>query len=73
MMHRVGHGIGLETSLEAPDLMRDDGVLKQEMTFSLEPGPYSKGVGAFKLENSLVVTEQGHEILGSHPLDLQSV
>jgi Xaa-Pro dipeptidase len=73
MIHRVGHGVGLETSLEAPDLMRDDGVLEQGMTFSLEPGVYPKGLGAFKLEDCIVVTEHGYEILGSYPLDLRSV
>jgi Xaa-Pro dipeptidase len=73
MIHRVGHGLGLETSLEAPDLMRDEGVLEQGMVFSFEPGIYPKGVGAFRIEDMVVVTKNGYEILGNYPLDLQSV
>lgn len=71
LTHRVGHGVGLETSLEAPDLMRDDRLIETGMTFCIEPGVYVNGVGGARVEDFLVVTEDGYELLADFPLDLQ--
>jgi Xaa-Pro aminopeptidase len=61
--HRIGHGIGLATSFEWPSLDTESGSLEPGMTIAIEPGVYRHGVGSMKLEDSLVITEDGNEVL----------
>jgi len=61
--HRIGHGIGLATSFEWPSLDTETGLLEPGMTIAIEPGIYEPGVGSMKLEDSLVITEDGNEVL----------
>ncbi len=62
--HRLGHGIGLEAH-EYPYLVRGNR-LKMEpgMTFSNEPGIYLYGEFGVRLEDCMVVTQDGGRILG---------
>ncbi|MDR2101765.1 MAG: Xaa-Pro peptidase family protein [Treponema sp.] len=65
MPHGLGHGIGLETH-EAPALRnRQDNtwVLKPGMIFTLEPGLYDPASGGCRLENDILITETGIEVL----------
>jgi Xaa-Pro dipeptidase len=65
MPHGLGHGIGLEAH-EAPSLAaKDDNpwVLKPGMIVTVEPGLYENGEGGCRLENDVLVTENGHEAL----------
>jgi Xaa-Pro aminopeptidase len=71
--HRVGHGIGLETSLEAPDLQWDDTLLEPDMTFCIEPGVYIPGFGGIKIEDDIIVTADGAEVISSLARELVSV
>jgi Xaa-Pro aminopeptidase len=71
--HRVGHGIGLETSLERPDLQRDDVLLRPGMTFCVEPGVYIPGFGGVKIEDDLIVGDHGAEVISSTSRDLIEV
>jgi Xaa-Pro aminopeptidase len=64
--HSLGHGIGLEAH-EFPKI-RFDGedknvVLQSGMVFTVEPGLYQPGVGGVRIEDMVVVTETGYEIL----------
>lgn len=63
LVHRIGHGIGLHTSLEWPNLETDDDRLEPGNTFCIEPGVYVPGLGSFKLEDDFVITGAGHELL----------
>jgi Xaa-Pro dipeptidase len=70
LVHRVGHGIGLATSFEWPSLDIETAVLQEGMTFCIEPGIYVKGAGNMKLEDDVVVTADGYELLTRCPSDL---
>jgi len=61
--HRLGHGIGLEGH-EWPYLVRaSEVVLQPGMTFSDEPGIYQYGKFGLRLEDIMVITDHGAELL----------
>ena len=65
MPHALGHGIGLDAH-EAPILKNNsafDAVLKPGMVFTLEPGLYDPRHGGVRLENDVLVTASGYEVL----------
>jgi D-alanyl-D-alanine dipeptidase len=61
--HRIGHGIGLATSYEWPSLDFEEAPLEPGMTICIEPGVFAPGVGNMKLEDDLVITDDGCELL----------
>lgn len=71
--HRVGHGIGLETSLEPIDLRQDETELRPGMTFCVEPGVYIPGFGGVKIEDDVIVTEGDPEIISHTTHELLSL
>jgi Xaa-Pro dipeptidase len=43
------------------------------MVFTIEPGVYQEGVGGFRHSDTVVVTDDGIEILTDYPRDLESL
>jgi Xaa-Pro dipeptidase len=65
MPHGLGHGIGLEAH-ETPFLRsraESDMVLRPGMIFTIEPGLYDPLQGGCRLENDILLTEAGPEVL----------
>lgn len=65
MPHTLGHGIGLEIH-EFPRVsakQTDDLVFKPGMIVTLEPGLYDSKLGGVRLENDVLVTENGNEVI----------
>jgi Xaa-Pro aminopeptidase len=68
--HSLGHGVGLEVH-ESPSLGRGGGPLVAGDVVAVEPGLYRHGYGGVRLEDIVLVTDDGAENLGSFPYDLQ--
>ncbi len=71
--HRVGHGIGLEVHEDPYMVSGNTTPLRPGMAFSVEPGIYLPGRWGVRLENIVMCTEAGVEILNRSSLDLRVV
>ena len=72
-IHRIGHGIGLE-SHENPYLVAgNDEILQEGMTFSIEPGFYVPGQFGARIEDIVACTRGGADVLNTSPRDLVQV
>jgi Xaa-Pro aminopeptidase len=71
--HHVGHAIGLRYH-EAPFLdLGDDTEIKPGMVFTVEPGLYVPEVGGFRHSDTVLITDEGMEILTYYPRDLENL
>ncbi len=80
--HSTGHGLGIELH-EAPRIGRprvdgeaaaadtEDPLLSPGMVFTVEPGVYVPEVGGVRIEDDVLVTEDGYEMLTRVPNDLR--
>lgn len=71
--HRLGHGCGIECH-EPPDVSGASHTpLEPGMVFSIEPGIYLPGEFGVRIEDLVLVTEDGCQVLNAYPKDLMVV
>jgi Xaa-Pro aminopeptidase len=71
--HHSGHAIGLRYH-EGPFLdIGDHTVIEPGMVFTVEPGFYATNLGGFRHSDTVLVTEEGIEIMTYYPRDLESL
>ena len=71
--HRTGHGIGIEG--HEPPYIRQDNLLPLApgMTFTVEPGIYLPGRGGVRIEDDMLITEDGAQSLSDLPRSLETI
>jgi Xaa-Pro aminopeptidase len=61
--HGVGHGVGVAVH-EAPSInSTGEGILEENMVITIEPGIYLPALGGVRLEDMLLITNNGAEVL----------
>ena len=70
MRHRVGHGFGL-LDQESPYISEgSEEIFQLGMLTSVEPGLYVNGVGGFRHSDTVLITEDGIDVLtAGTPID----
>lgn len=71
--HRTGHGIGMEVHEFGDVSGVNEAVLKPGMIFSVEPGVYLPGDVGVRIEDLVLITEDGNEVLNHFTKDLIEV
>lgn len=71
--HGLGHGLGLQVH-EAPSLRpNSEVILRPGMVVTVEPGIYLRGWGGVRLEDDVLVTRDGCEMLSRYPRNLDEL
>ena len=68
--HRTGHGIGLEAHEPPYMVIGNQRLLEPGMVFTVEPGIYRMGELGVRIEDNVLITEDGGESLTSFPREL---
>ncbi|ELY70555.1 M24 family metallopeptidase [Natrinema versiforme] len=69
-IHSTGHGVGLDIH-EEPSVSPAGGDLEPGHVISIEPGIYDPAVGGVRIEDLIVVTEDGYENLTDYRIGLE--
>ncbi|CAH0127522.1 putative peptidase SA1530 [Peribacillus sp. Bi96] len=71
--HRLGHGLGISVH-EYPSLTETNSLeLQSGMVYTIEPGIYVPNVAGVRIEDDLLITDTGCEVLTKYPKSLQII
>ncbi|MCF0156257.1 MAG: aminopeptidase P family protein [Veillonella sp.] len=68
--HGLGHGVGLDIHEQPVASPRSESVLETNMIITVEPGVYLPGKIGLRIEDSVIVTDDGCEVLTHSPKEL---
>lgn len=68
--HGTGHGVGIAVHELPTVTVNGEGLLEENMIVTIEPGIYLPGVGGVRLEEMVLVTQNGGEVLTKLRKDL---
>jgi Xaa-Pro aminopeptidase len=71
--HGLGHGMGLLIHESPRFAVKNQTVLKPGMIMTVEPGIYIPGWGGIRIEDDILVTRGGHEVLTNVPKQLDDI
>lgn len=71
--HRLGHFIGLETHEFGDVSAVNHGCEQPGFIHSIEPGIYHPGTAGVRIEDLVLITEEGHEVLNHYPKDIKVI
>jgi len=69
-VHSTGHGLGLEIHEQPRIATKSKTILREGMVITIEPGVYLEGYGGVRIEDTVVVTKTGCDILTTTPKEL---
>ncbi len=67
LMHALGHGVGMETHERPYINVKNDTFLKENTAIAIEPGIYLPGKYGIRIEDTILVTKNGCEVLTKCP------
>jgi Xaa-Pro aminopeptidase len=70
-LHSTGHGVGLEIHEEPWVRKGSDEILEPGNVITVEPGAYVTGTGGVRIEDMVLVTDSGSEVLTRSPKGLR--
>ena len=72
-LHVTGHGVGFRYHEPVPLICPgSEEVLRPGMVHTVEPGVYTRDMGGMRVEDNVIVTERGSEVLGPFPKELSA-
>ncbi|MDH7508126.1 MAG: Xaa-Pro peptidase family protein [Methanomassiliicoccales archaeon] len=72
-IHSIGHAIGLSVHDGGRIAAEDGFVLEENMVLTVEPGIYVPGIGGIRIEDDVLVTASGCELLTTAPKELMVI